>query len=347
MGAYSLYMKKPIAIISTDWHLNENNAVELFDIVEQEIALAKEKGVNDVIWLGDVFDSRISQRQELLVTLSEWLQMYSDAGLRLHIIPGNHDKTDYTDDSSFLSPYKYHPNVHLMETPQMCVIGGLRCTFVPYYAQDVWLKKFEEAQAGDLLFSHQAVQGSINNDGSIVNNSIPTKLFKGFTKVFLGHYHNAQQPAKNVFHLQSVRQNNYGENEEKGFTVLYSDTSFEFVKSVFTPFREIKIDVASATPDVLAKVVKMGAKGVNLRVLLVGDVQTVKSIDRKKFTEAGIAVKTKYTDVEVEELDEAVAAQNLTDTDILAKFKKFCEDKNYDYETGYKLLKEIMQWQQE
>ena len=44
--------KKPIAIVSTDKHLKEDNALELLDLAEQEIALAKEIGVSIVIWLG-------------------------------------------------------------------------------------------------------------------------------------------------------------------------------------------------------------------------------------------------------------------------------------------------------
>ena len=43
--------KEPIAIISTDKHLQEANALELLDIAEQEIALAQEQGVDTVIWL--------------------------------------------------------------------------------------------------------------------------------------------------------------------------------------------------------------------------------------------------------------------------------------------------------
>ena len=46
--------KEPIAIISTDKHLQEANALELLDIAEQEIALAQEQGVDTVIWLGDI-----------------------------------------------------------------------------------------------------------------------------------------------------------------------------------------------------------------------------------------------------------------------------------------------------
>ena len=92
--------KKPIAIVSTDKHLKEDNALELLDLAEQEIALAKEIGVSIVIWLGDIFDSRLSQRQEILICLTEMIEMYYQAGIQIKCIPGNHDKTDYTADES-------------------------------------------------------------------------------------------------------------------------------------------------------------------------------------------------------------------------------------------------------
>ena len=75
--------KEPIAIISTDKHLQEANALELLDIAEQEIALAQEQGVDTVIWLGDIFDSRLSQRQELLTCLTEMIELYHEHGITL------------------------------------------------------------------------------------------------------------------------------------------------------------------------------------------------------------------------------------------------------------------------
>lgn len=80
--------KEPIAIISTDKHLQEANALELLDIAEQEIALAQEQGVDTVIWLGDIFDSRLSQRQELLTCLTEMIELYHEHGITLLCIPG-------------------------------------------------------------------------------------------------------------------------------------------------------------------------------------------------------------------------------------------------------------------
>lgn len=57
-------------------------------------------------------------------------------------------------------------------------------------------------------------------------------------------------------------------------------------------------------------------------------------------------MKAKYTDVEVTEAEEAEVVQELSGTDIAEKFKAFCDEKGYEYDEGYKLLKEVMQWQE-
>lgn len=347
----SMKRKEPIAVISTDKHLQENNAIELFEIAEQEIALAKELGVKYIFWLGDIFDSRISQRQDLLTCLSLMIEMYSEEGLEIHCIPGNHDKTDYSSDESFLTQYKYHPGFILHETPTSIEICGVDCHFLPFYTQEVWLNKFSELPPSkgkrSVLLSHTAVQGSINNDGKEVQNNIPLSLFKGYGKVLLGHYHNAQQPGANVFHLPSTKQNNFGEDEDKGFTILYDDLSIERVCSHFKPFREVKVDVLTTSRADIIKLAKEAPEGINFRVTLIGDTQSIKGVDKKVFTSKGISVKTKYTEVEVPEDAEAVnVVSELTGTDIASKFEAFCNEKNYDYSEGYPLLAEIMKWEQ-
>ena len=346
-------MRKPIAIISTDWHLNENNAVQLLNIADEEVALAKKLGVEYVVWLGDVFDSRTSQRQELLNCLDAIIDTHTSEGLRIHCIPGNHDKTNYRDNESFLTPYRYHPGFHLYECETGVMLNNVAAYFVPFYQQNVWIEHFKKIRGlahGDasVLFSHTAIEGSINNDGSVVESSIKASMFKDFDRVFLGHYHNAQQPARNVFHLPSVAQNNFGEDEEKGFTILYDDLTFETVKSDFKPYRSITLDAGTVTRDDIKSVVE-DAKSENfyMRVVLTGTQEQVKGVDRKMLQAAGVNVKVKYDDVEVTETQEQAVVKELSGTDIKDKFIKFCEANSYDVEEGLLLLNETMGWKQE
>lgn len=341
-------MKQPLVIISTDWHLKTDNKESILNIAKQEIQLAQDRGVDTIIWLGDMFDSRTSQSQELLTFMDSILNMYHLAGLTVHCIPGNHDKTDYGDDRSFLTVFKYHPDFHLHETPDTVDFGGVRFWFMPFYRQDVYLEKFQSCTPSGVcvLFSHTAIQGSINNDGSKVESPINASLFKGFEKVFLGHYHNRQQPAKNIFHLPSVQQNKFGEDEDKGFTVLYDDLSFEFIKSVFKPYKEIVIDARTVTSEELAELSKSSVDGVNLRLTFIGDQQAVKRIDRKKFSAVGISVQVKYDDIDVEDTVEQQNVIVLDGSSISGLFEEFCKEKGYNYAKGYELLKKIMGWQE-
>lgn len=346
-------MKKPIAIVSTDWHLNEKNAIQLLDIADEEVALAFKLGVRNIVWLGDMFDSRTSQRQDLLNCFDAIIGAHTRQGLSIHCIPGNHDKTNYKDNESFLTPYRYHPDFHLYEQEEGVLLGNIAAYFVPFYQQDVWVKHFENIWGigrGDasVLFSHIAIEGSINNDGSRVESTIKASMFKNFDRVFLGHYHNAQQPACNVFHLPSVAQNNFGEDEEKGFTVLYDDLTFETVKSDFKPYRSITLDAGTVTRDDIKSVVE-DAKSENfyMRVVLTGTQEQVKGVDRKTLQAAGVNVKVKYDDVEVTESQEQAVVKELSGTDIKDKFVKFCEANSYSVEEGLSLLNETMGWKQE
>lgn len=347
-------MKKPIAIISTDWHLNDNNAVQLLNIADEEVALAKKLGVNRIVWLGDMFDSRMSQRQDLLNCLDSIIDAHTSQGLRVHCIPGNHDKTDYKADESFLTPYRYHPGFQLYEQEEGLLFGNFAAYFVPFYQQDVWVKHFKNIRGiarGDasILFSHTAIEGSINNDGSVVESSIKASMFKDFDRVFLGHYHNAQQPAKSVFHLPSVCQNNFGEDTDKGFTVLYDDLSFELVKATFKPYLTAKFPADTFTRDLVNHLVGEAKSGdMHLRVVITGDQQAVKGVDRKTLQAAGISVKVKYDDVEVTEPEQRTeTVKELSGTDIKEKFVKFCEANSYDVEEGLSLLNETMGWKKE
>ena len=173
-------------------------------------------------------------------------------------------------------------------------------------------------------------------------------MFKDFDRVFLGHYHNAQQPTRNVFHLPSVAQNNFGEDEEKGYTVLYDDLSFETIKSDFKPYRSITLDAGTVTRDDIKSVVE-DAKSENfyMRVVLTGTQEQVKGVDRKTLQAAGVNVKVKYDDVEVTESQEQAVVKELSGTDIKDKFVKFCEANSYDVEEGLSLLNETMGWKQE
>lgn len=337
-------MKEAIAILSTDKHITPRNLSEMYDLFKQEIILAKERNVSNVIWLGDIFNSRESQRQEVLTFLSNILIDYKNAGLEIYCIPGNHDKTDYNSYDSFLDCFILAPHFHLLKEANSFTLGGVKFDSVPFFNEEKWLEEFNKIpkkEAGQILLSHIAVDGSVNNDGSKVSSEkIKPSMFSHYKSVFLGHYHNAQQVSKNIFHLPSTRQNNFGEDNEKGFTILYNDFSTEFIKSKFIEFEKFHIDLDNSSVEEAMELAKTIEKeNVRITFEFSGSDDKLRALDKKFFINLGVSVTTKNKDVEVEDVEYAEEVKKMTDDDIIEHFKRFCEKNNYPFDEGIKYLK--------
>lgn len=337
-------MKEAIAILSTDKHITPRNLSEMYDLFKQEIILAKELNVSNIIWLGDIFNSRESQRQEVLTFFSNILIDYKNAGLEIYCIPGNHDKTDYNSYDSFLDCFILAPHFHLLKEANSFTLGGVKFDSVPFFNEEKWLEEFNKIpkkEAGQILLSHIAVDGSVNNDGSKVSSEkIKPSMFSHYKSVFLGHYHNAQQVSKNIFHLPSTRQNNFGEDNEKGFTILYNDFSTEFIKSKFIEFEKFHIDLDNSSVEEAMELAKTIEKeNVRITFEFSGSDDKLRALDKKFFINLGVSVTTKNKDVEVEDVEYAEEVKKMTDDDIIEHFKRFCEKNNYPFDEGIKYLK--------
>lgn len=345
--------KKPIAVISTDWHIKRENKSEILELITQKCELAKKLNVKHLICLGDVLDSRIAQREEILTTFSEIIDIVEECKLKLIVISGNHDKTDYSSINSFLKPYKGRNGLMLIE-----IMGGvpfieekIELNFIPFFDEDIWLEKFKDfvdcldfKQNSDIkhiLCTHIAITGSTNNDGKPASSKISQKLFKDFFKVFSGHYHNQQKIGSNFYHLPSIQQNNFGEDNEKGFTVLYSDGSHELVKSNFKEFIKINIDLDNCSEEDL-RVLKTKYKGSdnNIRFELIGSENMLKLINKDDFISLGIDVKTKSKEIidDILYLESNEVIEHTKDS-IVEAFKDFCDKEKLNYEQGIIYLK--------
>jgi exonuclease SbcD len=340
--------KKPVTVISTDWHLKESNIDQVKDLVKQKCELAKQLGVDTVFCLGDIFDSRSGQKEVTLRAFSDILETFSSYGIKLWMIPGNHDKTILSIDDSFLDPYKHHPKFKLVKMSGRVPIGSTFFYLLPYYKAPIWLEKYHELvdyigsfNIGEkhILLSHIAMNGSTNNDGSKVECGIAPTLFKSWDAVLLGHYHDQQQIASNVFHIPSIQQNNFGENNQKGFTVVYDDASFELVRSKFKEYVKISIDFDRTSKNDVKAIVKENIDPNKfVRLEFVGSADKIKSLDRDEISSLGIDVKVKVKEIEdtIEYATEEV--KEYDSVSIVEEFKLFCEEKGKDFDKGNEYL---------
>lgn len=338
-------------LISTDFHMTPENVETIKALHLEAIECANKHGIKVHVWLGDVFDSRISQRENVLTALSQIINMYDEAGHKIYCIPGNHDKTNYESENSFLNPYNYHPSFELINIQYSANICGLSCVFLPFFTDDILYDKLKEGIKGyDLLFGHFAVTGSRNNDGTKVDNRITPSLLKGFRKVFLGHYHNYQEIGSNIVHLGSIQQNNFGEDEEKGFWLLKDDYSVELVKpKSANVFVKLKVDLNEISPKQLKGVIdkfkKNNPNATQLRVEVEGTTSQVEALETSVYKDMGIDIKKKSKDADTDSMDiETAEVTTLTKDDVMEKFEHFCSEKGYDFESGVEILKKVLEY---
>ncbi len=339
-------MKKPITLISNDWHLKRENIDLIKNLVTQKCGLAKKLGLTSVFCLGDIFDSRKSQPQDVLTAFTDILDIFQDNKIKLIAIPGNHDKSVYSSSSSYLDPYFYHPAFELYsEFDYIDIQEDLRIHVAPFFVEEVWQDKsvFDLLEGGkNVLFTHVGTTGSRNNDGSTVENCFNNKTFKGFDRVFSGHYHDTQEIYNGLFiHTPSLFQSNFGENDNKGFTILYDDLSYEIHVADFPRFIKVKIDLDKIENKELARLTKDYTNNDNnVRFEFIGSENKLKSLKKDMFVDAGIEVKTVIKEVvESVELAETNEVVSFDKTGIVEEFKLFCEDNSYSVEEGLIYLK--------
>ena len=84
-----------------------------------------------------------------------------------------------------------------------------------------------------------------------------------------------------------------GENNEKGFTVLYSDGSHEFAKSKFKEYIKVRVDVDKASKKELNDLVteySNQTKHSYVRFVLEGTEDKIKSINKDVLQSSGIDI---------------------------------------------------------
>lgn len=353
-------MKKAIAVLVNDIHLDKSNGDLVKDIFRQIIQVCKDFKTDRIICGGDVFTNRSAQPMICLTDWKEILDMLRKAKVCLDVIPGNHDKTDPDDERSYLDVYSY-PEVILHRKGESCIIGGHVFVFIPYFTDEKWLEEFKKADGiresqfaeGDVdedacsfLITHSGFDGVTNNDGSKVSSIIKPSMFSNYTKVLIGHYHNASKLGDNVYYTGSAYQGNYGESiKDKGFTVIFDNGTIQNIHSRFPQYIKEVVDVNDneAVKEIIEKYKDDNQN--HVRIVFKGKKVDIQKINVAEISKYGI-------DTKFESIEENEAVDNSTTEDalcydkksIMKDFIKFCSENNIkgnNLKYGMNLIKEL------
>lgn len=278
----------------TDTHLQRDNIALIKSIFNQvdELALKLKVGISHA---GDMFESRNAQPQSVLNTFEEILDELKS---ELDIIPGNHDKTDYTSEKSYLDLAKHYPNLTLIKTNLVKVYENIAIHYIPYFTEDGVYHKYLDIALSQLhkdkknvLITHVGINEFKNNDGELITNQIRKELFYKFDLVLIGHYHDFSI-TKNLIYFGSTNQNNFSEDSRKGCCILYDDLSIEYVKLKFKEYIDIIFDLEVTTNEqIYDKAKEYGKIDAFVRFNIRGNKEKLDNLNVEYIRSLGIEIK--------------------------------------------------------
>lgn len=344
-------MRKVVAVLVNDVHLNKDNGELVKSIFNQLVKICKENNTDKIFCSGDVFTNRSGQPLSCLTNWKDILQMLSKKKIQLHVIPGNHDKTDRDSNRSYLDIYSDNC-LSVYDSITSVDFGGLRVVFAPYFGEEKWLQDYQELievekiTKPSILITHMGFDGVMNNDGTSVSSPIKPSMFKKFTNVLIGHYHNASKIAKNVIYTGSAYQNNYGETiDDKGCTLIYDDGTIEHKELKFPKYIKEVVDVSDK--ETLRNLLEKyeGESYDHIRFVFKGKKVDANKVDISELSSRGI--EAQFQAVETEEaiqVSEEEAVMCYDKKAIMKDFVKFCSEnsiKGKHLKYGMNLIREI------
>jgi len=223
---------------------------------------AAQRKISNLVFLGDLFHDRqkidVLTYQRTFEILSRHL---STGSFSLTLLLGNHDIWHHQRlDVSSVNPLRTLPGVKVVDSPSVQEISDgtedFYMGFLPYTHDPIEdLKKVEAAWKSNVkgdqrrvLGGHIAVDGalwnvrhgtlsdvSVEHEGDMVR--VGPEIFRRWQRVFLGHYHAAQNMDERVEYVGSPLQLSFGEADQNKHIIVYDtlEDSVEYINNDFSP----------------------------------------------------------------------------------------------------------------
>lgn len=191
---------------------------------EQLVPELKVKGIDTIICLGDVIDTRQSVNVKTQnVVLDLFKNVLKD--FKVHVIVGNHDIFySTTTEVNSLKMLSLLPNVTLYEKPEFVMFGKTKVLMLPwitdYEAFDKW------NVSSEYVMAHLDICGMrMDKYNYCTNGSSIAKLFERFEHIYTGHFHTRSEKTtpegRNITYIGSPYQiTRIDAGDLRGYTIL-------------------------------------------------------------------------------------------------------------------------------
>ena len=332
----------PCLLLLNDIHISKDNIPAFKANWQEAIDICRKMDVKEIAIGGDLFFSRAAQTLDVLLAVHDALLTAAEHGIHVTIAEGNHDKVNQENERGYCHVFDQHSNVLVCDEYVSLPLGD-DCRFVlhmmGYFPEDgsfcTRLDRLKEEALDpkrlNFLYIHEGINGALAQPN---DKELPAKIFEDFDKVFVGHYHNRTIIDKTrIEYIGSSRQHNFGEDEEKGYTVIYTDGSHEFIKNkVNTRYRVIDVSAERAGLHLMDELREIDADGrYKVKVRVHAPQASMKSVDKAALLDAG-ATKVELIADDEEMLEVAASSlfEKFDSHRIRETYEEFCREKQID-----------------
>lgn len=234
----------------------------------------KNKGVNQIIFGGDLFHYRDEISVKTLHFANKLLDLFNDFNILM--IPGNHDAY-YKDNSNIhsLSILNNRPNITIFDKPTVYSIYGKKIGFCP------WGTELEEIPENcDLVVGHFELQNFNFNSFKVCDHGIASEdILKKSKLIFSGHFHKRQhryyEKGKIIYAGNPFEMDFNDINDTKGYYILNFDNEqidYNFYENNVTPIH-VKFNLTEL--EKLKDIAKIkGWSNLAIKIIIDKDIKT-------------------------------------------------------------------------
>ena len=234
--------------IVTDTHLSVRNDLESLAQHQNHFwehvffPILKERGINQILHLGDFFDKRQFVTVKSMHNLQDvFLKLLEDYDCKMDLIVGNHDIL-YRNTVDYNAPANMFINnqrINVITKPTKIE----NILMVPWIAKNNAEECFDAMEKTDALycFGHFEIAGFELHKGQVAESGLDKKTFLKFHRVLSGHFHTRSQNG-NIIYVGSPFEMTWNDyNDPRGFHIFDTDTGeLEFIKHEESMFFKVE-----------------------------------------------------------------------------------------------------------
>lgn len=214
-----------------------------------------EMGIKTIIQTGDYFDNRKWINLQTMAFQKEvFVKQAQRRNISTFVIIGNHDipLRHSLMNSSVEQILGQEDLFHVITKPHTEDFDGRKVTLMPWICRDNEEELLSVLRkGGDIALGHFEITGFVMHPGAIAQEGLSMSDFKGWNKVWSGHYH-TQSENGNVHYVGTPYQMSWNDSTTKhGFWVYdTTDDSMTFFENPFRYFHRFVWENGSHRPDV-------------------------------------------------------------------------------------------------